>query len=131
MSKRASEMSQNEQMNLQNEIYLIVNILHFLQPFVPPSWEQQPTKTPFQVTQRMSRCFVGSSSAVSACFPSWAQRRIRLLAARRVWCGLKRGAARFMAGQPNPAQVWEKYVREGWLIGQPLFLAIESRVWPF
>lgn len=86
-------MSQNEQMNLQNEIYLIVNILHFLQPFVPPSWEQQPTTTPFQVTQRMSRCFVGSSSAVSACFPSWAQRRIRLLAARRVWCGLKRGAA--------------------------------------
>lgn len=76
-----------------------------------------------QVTQRMSRCFVGSSSAVSACFPSWAQRRIRLLAARRVWCGLSEERS-FMAGQPNPPhtydpppQVWEKYTLGGvgWL----------------
>ena len=59
-----------------------------------------------QVTQRMSRCFVGSSSAVSACFPSWAQRRIRLLAARRVWCGLKRGAAIYGSSTKPPIRTY-------------------------
>lgn len=136
MSKRASEMSQHEQMNLQNEIYLICEHPPLFAAFCSPFLGTTTNKNA-QVTQRMSRCFVGSSSAVSACFPSWAQRRIRLLAARRVWCGLKRGAVIYGSSTKPPIRTYApptglgKVRWGGWLIGQPSFLATESQVWPF